>query len=117
MHMEISALEPGVMWIALSGRLDVDGTQSIEMAFTAHPETERAAVLVDLGEVDFIASIGMRLLLSNAKALAKRGGKMVLARAQPRVRDVLRTAGIDTLIPLYDDVDQACSDLRSAVPS
>jgi anti-sigma B factor antagonist len=115
MRMEISALESGIMRIALSGRLDVDGTQSIEMAFTARTATVKAAVLVDLSQVDFIASIGMRLLLSNAKALAKRGGKMVLANAQPSVRDVLGTAGIDTLIPLYDDLARACDDLRAAV--
>jgi anti-anti-sigma factor len=41
-------------------------------------------VIVDLSGVDFLASMGVRLLLSNAKALGSRGGKMVIERNPPK---------------------------------
>jgi anti-anti-sigma factor len=77
------------------------------MKFTALAATRKAAVLVDLSEVNFIASIGMRTLTSSAKAQANRGGKIVLYNAQPMVREALETAGINQVIPLFDDLNSA----------
>ena len=99
-------------WVGLSGRLDVTGTHEIDMPFTALIATKKAAILVDLSRVDFIASIGMRTLLSYTKALSKRGGKMLLVNAQPMVKEVLVTAGIDQLIPIYDGEDAARAALK-----
>ena len=60
---------------------------------------------MDLSEVSFLASIGMRTLLSNAKALGLKGGRMVLLNPQPMVATALSTAGIDTLIPMHQDLE------------
>jgi hypothetical protein len=38
---------------------------------------------------------------------------MALASPQPLVADVLKVAGIDTIIPLYPDVDTAFSALKA----
>lgn len=109
MRIEHRVLDNGVTLITLDGRLDMQGTQEIDLRFTALTATSKAAIVVDLSQVGFIASIGMRTLLSNAKALGKRGGKMVLYNPVPLVRETLATAGIDALIPMYDDYDQACA--------
>ncbi|MBK8047509.1 MAG: STAS domain-containing protein [Anaerolineales bacterium] len=102
-------LPNGITRINLVGRLDVSGAMAIEDKFTFAVATDKAPVLVDLSAVDFIASIGMRLLLMNAKTLNSRGIKLVLFAPQPLVKDALVTAGIDLLIPVYDDFDTACT--------
>ena len=61
---------------------------------------QRKALIVDLSEVSFIASMGMRLLLIAGKTIAARGGKMVLLAPTPEVESVLRTARIDGVIPI-----------------
>jgi anti-anti-sigma factor len=71
--------------------------------------------MVDMSEVSFVASIGMRTLLSSAKALAKKGGKMVLLNPVGPVWDSLSTAGIDALVPIHADRDAAIADLRAAL--
>ena len=111
MNLEIANLPSGIKQVALTGRLDVQGVNAIDNRFAFAVTTEKAPILVDLSAVEFIASIGMRLLLMNAKALHKRGGRLVLYRAQPLVSEALVTAGIDLLIPLYDDYDAACAAL------
>jgi anti-anti-sigma factor len=108
MQIEVSQLDGGIQHIRLAGRMDVAGTQSIDLKFTALTATRQAAIVVDLAGVDFLASIGMRTLLSSAKALGLKGGRMVILSPQPMVEAALTTAGIDTLIPVHHDLAAAC---------
>ena len=96
----------------LNGRMDVAGTESIDQAFTSQAASHKAAVIVDLSEVGFLASIGIRTLLTSAKAQAHRGGRVVLLSPQPMVESVLATAGVDTLIPIFRELDAALRDLQ-----
>jgi len=65
-----------------------------------------------MGGVDFIASIGMRLLLTCAKAKKSRGGIFILANLQPFVKEALETSGINTLIPITTDESTALTFLK-----
>ncbi len=107
MQLESELLDDHILKVTLAGRMDIQGTQDIDMKFTALTATKKAAVLVDMSDVEFLASIGMRTLLSNAKANAAKGGKMVLFNPQPMVKDVLETLGVASLIPVYDDLAAA----------
>ena len=115
MKMELTVLEDDIKEIKLIGRLDMPGTMAIDDQFTIQSATKKAVVLVDMSQVEFIASIGMRMLLANAKSLAGRGGKMVLLNPISMVNDTLTTAGISELIPIYDDRDEALADLKAAL--
>lgn len=113
MELQTEQMNEGITKITLSGRLDVAGTNAIDSQFAAVTATQ-GPVIVDLSAVDFIGSMGVRLLLSNAKALGARGGKMILCKPAPMVRKVLETIGIDAMIPIFDDIDSA---LRALKPS
>lgn len=115
MQFEITNLDNGIKLVKLVGRLDLKGTNEIDNSFTFAVSSGKTPTLVDMSEVEFLASIGMRLLLSNARALARRGSKLVLLKPTPLVRDALVTAGFEELIPMYDDFDVACEDLKSVV--
>lgn len=99
--------------IRLNGRLDLKGSGEIDLRFTSLTTTDGSDILVDMNGVEFIASIGMRLLLSCAKAKITRGGRMALFGLQPMVREALETAGIDSLIPLFADEPAALAGLAS----
>jgi anti-anti-sigma factor len=114
MELTTEQLADGVQKIALSGRMDFAGTEQIDHQFTAITATRPALIVVDLSAVSFLASIGMRTLLVNAKALALRGGHMALAAPQPVVEEALTLAGITALIPIYADTASACDALRLA---
>jgi len=114
MELTTEQLSDGVEKIALAGRMDSAGTQEIDLRFTALTTTRPALIVVDFSQVSFLASIGIRTLVSSARALSQRGGHMVLASPQPRVEEVLKLAGIDSLIPMYADVGSACAGLKTA---
>jgi anti-sigma B factor antagonist len=87
--------------------MDVNGTQQIDLKFTALTATRKAQILVDLSNVTFIASIGIRTLISNAKAQKARGGCLILYKPTDQVEQVLRATGIDTIIPIEHDMEAA----------
>jgi len=94
--------------IALSGRLDIAGTGEIETRFAALAAGGMRHVVVDLTAVSFLASIGIRALIGNAKALQQRGGHMVLHVGNNEiVSKTLLATGIDALIPTYADAGEA----------
>lgn len=94
--------------IAISGRLDIAGTDEIATTFAALAASAKRQVIVDLSGVSFLASIGIRSLIANAKALQNRGGKMVLLIGDNQsVRMTLEITGIDALIPMFSDAAEA----------
>lgn len=107
MNIEAEALADGVWKINLKGRMDIQGTQVIDTKFSGMTGGGRNAIVVDMSGVDFLASIGIRTLILNGKAVGQRGGKMVLLKPEPSVAKVLRTAGVDSLLPIYEDLDEA----------
>jgi anti-anti-sigma factor len=97
----------GVVKINLSGRMDIEGVGQIETRFSGMTAAPRMSIVVDMSGVPYMSSIGIRALLINAKAVSRRGGKLVLLSPQPDVKNVLMTSGIDQLIGLCGTLDEA----------
>jgi anti-anti-sigma factor len=107
MELSTDQLESGILGIKLSGRMDILGTQQIDLKFSALTSTSKGQILVDLSQVTFLASIGIRTLVSNARAQKLRGGTMVLYKPSSTVEEVLKTTGIDAIIPIAHDMNAA----------
>lgn len=94
--------------VKLSGRLDIPGTEAISIKFTNLVASASRRVVVDLTAVSFLASIGIRELISSAKALQLRGGRMVLfVGDNAAVSKTLQVTGIDALIPMFSNLSEA----------
>jgi anti-sigma B factor antagonist len=102
MEMTVEKHADGVTELHLTGRLDTAGTSTIEMQFSAATGANRA-VLVNLSRVEFLTSLGVRLLLQGAKTVRAKGGKLALLQPRELVHNVLKTAGIEPLIPTFQD--------------
>ena len=103
MELEIKNQSEQITHLALRGRLDTAGVGEVDLRFTALTVPRAKPLLLDMSEVTYIASLGLRMLLTVAKALDHRGVKMVLLSPQPAVRKVLSLSGFDQLIPVRDD--------------
>ena len=99
--------------ICLGGRLDMIGVGEIELPFTALAATRPIAVLVDLTDVSFLASVGLRCIIQSAKALDLKGGRMaLLVGDNSLVRSTLDAVGIAEIIPTFFDENGALDSLR-----
>ena len=106
MKIGSETLDGDILKSNLAGRMDVQGTREIDTIFTGYAASSQS-VIVDLGAVDFLASMGIRTLLLVAKAISGRGGKLVLLNPDANVTQILEMAGIDTLIPIHRSLDEA----------
>ena len=107
MEIRYSELDNGIILIKLSGRLDIIGTGEIETKFTGYCAGEKVRVIVDVSKVDFLASIGIRLLMLTVKSVVSRGGKMVILNPISEVQNVLELTGIPAIIPIYSHLESA----------
>ena len=106
MKLSTESLPGDVTKVILEGLLDIAGSQEIDLRFSVVAGANKA-VVVDLSAVTFVASIGIRTLLTGAKAVHSRGGKLVLLNPSSAVEKVLRVTGVDTLMPIFHDADAA----------
>jgi anti-sigma B factor antagonist len=113
-RMTQDTLEGGITRIALEGQLDLQGAQSLEQPFAFATTTRAGRFVIDMTGVTFVASIGIRMLVTSARAQSQRGGKMVIIEPPGRGAEVLRMAGIDRLIPFVPDLDAALAALGDA---
>lgn len=89
--------------ITLTGRLDIPGTEAIALKLANLTSSPQRRIVLDISGVDFLASIGIRELISSAKSLQMRGSKLVLmVGSNANVTKTLTVTGIDTLIPMFD---------------
>ncbi len=108
--MSISYVDVGeqVRRIEITGRLDVEGTNSVASQLVELTQAPKKGVVVDLSSLKFLASIGIRALITAAKAVKERGGKMVLVVDDgSTVMMSIKATGIDKLVPVFDDTDDA----------
>lgn len=107
MELQYSELDHNISMIKLIGKLDIAGVSEIETSFAGYCAGDGVCLLVDLSEVEFLASIGIRFLTLSGKSVASRGGKMALFNPLPEVEHVLDVTGIPAIFPIYSDLDYA----------
>ncbi len=112
MDLDITELPGPITCVRLTGRLDAAGADAIGLRFTTAVASLSRPAVVDLSGVPFVASMGLRLLISTARGLNVKGHKMALFGAQPLVQGVLEDAAIDQIIPLAATQDAALAALR-----
>src|SRR6202140_4812802 len=106
MQISIEDLEGGITRVVLDGRLDIAGAQDIDLKMNVIAGAKKA-VLVDMQKVSFIGSMGLRTLVTPARAIKGRGGKIVLFGPNEMVEKVLKSSAIDTLIPVHHEFQSA----------
>ena len=110
MAIVLEELTGGITKVILDGRLDIEGAAAVDLKMNVIAGS-RKAVLVDLQKVSFLGSMGLRALVAPARAIKSRGGKIVLFGPNEMVEQVLKTSGIDTLIPVHHELQSALAAL------
>jgi anti-anti-sigma factor len=96
--------------VALTGRLDIVGAEVIALPLATLAGAKRGLV-IEMSGVSFIASIGIRHLVSAAKALSRRNGRLVLLNPTDMVTEVLTTSGLTDLLPIVRSESEAVAAL------
>lgn len=92
--MEINVTQDGnKATIALEGKLSVATSPDLEAAIQGLPE-DTNEFIIDLANLDYISSAGLRVLVSTEKIAGQRNGKMVLQHPNEEVAEVFDMTGL-----------------------
>lgn len=114
MEMRTIDRDDGVTEVKLVGSLDIEGANAIDIPFHGTTAAAGKPCIVDAAELDFVASLGMRMLVSCAQALQNKDTRMVMLNPQEDVAFALQTAGLDSVIPIVRSYDDALAQLGVA---
>ncbi|MFI7235578.1 STAS domain-containing protein [Streptomyces cyaneofuscatus] len=107
----ITRQERGALVLTVSGDLDIDSVPPLGRALATAAEDGSGPVVVDLSGVGFADSTTVNVLLHGQTAL---GGRLRLAAPSPFVQRLIGMIGLDSAIPVRQDVDEA---IDAALPS
>lgn len=110
MTISTESMDGDITRVLLDGRLDIQGAAAIDLRMNVLAGSCKF-LLVDLCNVSFLGSMGLRSLVLPAQAVHRRGGKMVLFGPPPMVEEVLKASNIDKVIPIFHDLDSAVASL------
>ena len=102
----------GILKVVLTGSMDEVGVLEVESQFNEIMKLKMTKVIIDLKDVNFLNSRGIRALLFSAKLLREKGGKLVLVNPSASVEETLKTAGVDAIVPIAPDLSAAIALVR-----
>ena len=109
MRLEQVGLPGGILLVKLVGPLDIAGANDVETPLSSISETHDK-VIISFDGVTFLASIGIRVLVKTARAIGKRNGRLVVYGLNADARKVLRSTGVDTIVPVAADQTAAIAE-------
>ena len=98
-----------VVVVSASGRIDFAGAQALEAAIAPSlaPDSSVRGLVVDLAGVDYISSVGLRVLMVAAKALRTRKASIAIASLQPIVAEIVEISRFHHVVDVRRDVREA----------
>lgn len=97
----------GAVVLALSGKLDAMTAKTFEDKIMAEIDSGDRRFVIDLSQLEYVSSSGLRVFLLAAKRLHSAGGKIVLCSLKEHVRQVFDFAGFSSILSLYGSRDEA----------
>jgi anti-anti-sigma factor len=96
-----------ILAVALKGKLDAATSKGVEDRLLSLIESGEIQLLVDLEQLNYISSVGLRVLMLAAKRLKTANGSIVVCALQPGVQQVFDIAGFTTIFRIYPTRDAA----------
>jgi anti-anti-sigma factor len=110
----------GVTVVAIAGEVDISNEAAVSTELRSLVPNTAGGLVLDLTLVRYLDSAGLRLLVSLAARLRERQQLLVavMPTASP-VRRLVELSGIDSAVPVFDDVPTACARVaeQAAPPS
>lgn len=105
--------ENGIVNLSINGRLDAVSAVEADKEFNSVLDSGKTKLLINLAELEYISSAGLRVLLVVAKRIQQKGGKVVLCKLAENVKEVFEISGFSSIFKIFSSPDEAKSFLNS----
>ena len=96
--------------LGLSGRIDNSTNEGLKSGLDEHIPGCRTGgdrLILDFAKVDYISSVGLRVLMLAAKQIREQGGAIVVAALQPVVREIFEISRFNLVFQCFGSVRDA----------
>ena len=93
--------------VSIAGSIDALTADQFAGCIDERISSGEKHLVLDLSEVEFMSSAGLRVILGALKETRRAGGDLYLAGAQKGVDGILRLSGFSKILKVYDSVDNA----------
>lgn len=113
--VKVVAVAEKVWLVTPTGRLNDVQAHQVETTLLRQLAVGNRWLILDLHDVDYISSAGLKMLVSVWQRARDQKGDLALAALKPRVREVLEMIGLDLVFTITEDPDQARAYLATKV--
>ena len=103
----VRAEENGIVIFTLDGRVDTEGAVDLDLALQTAVSEGEYRLILDMQEVSYLNSAGLRTLADILQTAQKNGGNLYLAGLNRKILRVLQIIGFDKFFEIFDDVELA----------
>ena len=104
--------EDEVLVIAVEGRIDSSTSKQLEDVLPERVQVTQR-VLLDMRDVQYVSSAGLRVMLKAAKVARSTGHDLALSGLLPQVHEVFQVIGFDSLFRIFPDRPAAMAALAA----
>lgn len=102
----------GVTVLRADGRIDSGTAAAFESALLSAIGEDGTRIVVDMAQLSYISSAGLRSLLVAAKASRARRGSIRLSAMAPHIREMFDVSGFSSLFQIHADAAAAIAALE-----
>jgi anti-anti-sigma factor len=101
--------ESDAMVVSVKGKVDTVNAPEFEKYLTTQIEqhADKNMLIVNLRELYYISSAGLRAILGATKKLKEKHGDVILAELQDTVREVFEIAGFPSFLKIFETEQSA----------
>ncbi len=107
LDIDVTEERPGLYLVALHGRLDTDTSAELEKRLQTVLASEVRAIRFEMSRLDYISSMGIRILFTTFKALQAKKAMFLMANLQPQIKKVLDIAKALPAQSVFASVEEA----------
>lgn len=110
--MELAEEKQGAVTVlSPDGRVDSSNAKAFEEAVMSRLAAVEGPVLIDLAQLRYISSAGLRVILLSAKQQQQKGQRFALCEPSADIREVFEVSGFTKIIEIFQKRDQALAAL------
>ena len=109
LNIEIMKSEGGKCRLELTGRLDTNTAADFDAKIATLDKTEFPIQVVDLANLEYVSSAGVRSLFKARKGASDAGGQLLLVNPQPQVKkvfDIIKALPSTSVFESMEEMDR-----------
>lgn len=107
LEIHVEKQSEGRIRVSLTGRLDTETHAQCEERFQPLLTAETRVLVIDMADLEYLSSMGLRVLMRTNKALAAHGARCCLTRLQPPIRTVIEIANALPKEAVFASIEEA----------